>query len=605
MLKIKKKINMLTHFSLEDQFEQERKKILNHAVTLGSAMCAIIVPVFGLLDLVAKPHMIKPFMLLRLIVTLMCIGIYYLSKSKIGEKYTYPLSAVVGLSVCGSIAYMCFLDMGPTDPYYAGINLPLLGFGIMLPLTMTEGIILFGLVWMSYLIPNWLILEPYETSTFISNNFFLLSTIIISLVGCQFNLIHQRNQWNVHRKLRAAHKKIKNHANELEQKVQERTQCLLQSERLAVVGQLAGGIAHDFNNHLTAILGISELMKDTFDETDKRRNDVESIYRVGRRAADLVRQLLAFSRRQILMPKILNLNDVLDEVEKMLKRLIGEHIELIVSKAPDLGFVRADPVQIEQIILNLAVNARDAMCDGGRLIIETDNISLDKAYCKHVRVSVPPGDYVMLAITDTGMGMSEDVRLKIFEPFFTTKEQGKGTGLGLSTVYGIVKQSNGDIFVYSEEGKGTTFKVYLPRVKDESPKAEDTHVKTEDLPKGKETILLVEDEEVVRKLTARMLEKQGYTVIQAEEGQKALELTRDHTGRIDLLVTDVVMPNMGGRALAEHLQSQSDDLKVLYISGYTDKTVHLQNIVDSNAEFLQKPYTLETLSYKIRNIFDN
>ena len=590
---------------LEAQFEVERKKILNRAVTWGAALCAIFVPMFGLLDLVIKPHVFHTFALIRLVVTLVCIGVFFISKMKLGEKYSFLLSTVVGLSVCGSIALMCLFDQGPIDPYYAGINLPLLGFGIMLPLTLTEGTILFGLIWLSYIVPNALILKPHELNIFISNNFFLLSTILIALAGSQFNLMHQRNQWNVHRKLRAAHKKIKNHANELEQKVQERTQCLLQSERLAVVGQLAGGIAHDFNNHLTAILGISELMKETFEDTDRRKNDIESIYRVGRRAADLVRQLLAFSRRQILMPKILNLNDILDEVEKMLKRLIGEHIELVVSVAHDLGSVRADPVQIEQIILNLAVNARDAMAEGGRLIIETDNITLDKAYCKHVRVSVPPGDYVMLAITDTGIGMPEDVRMKIFEPFFTTKEQGKGTGLGLSTVYGIVKQSNGDIFVYSEKGRGTTFKIYLPRIKEASTELEQAQVAPEDLPKGKETILLVEDEDVVRKLTARMLEKQGYTVIQAEEGTKALELSKHHKGQIDMLVTDVVMPNMGGRALANHMMSESNDLKVLYISGYTDKTVHLQNIVDTDAEFLQKPYTLETLSYKIRSIFDN
>ena len=590
--------------SLSAQFERERKQIINRAITLGSLLCALLVPVFGLLDFVIKPHMIINFAVLRIFATGICIFVYFLSKTSFGQKNWFLLSIMVVLSVCGSIAVMCRLDQGAIDPYYAGINLPLLGFAIMFPLNFRESATIFSLVWLTYFIPNFWILKANEINIFVSNNFFMISTIIISVVGCKFNYHYRKNQWNAHRRLQSAHKKIKNHANELEKKVQERTQRLLQSERLAVVGELAGGIAHDFNNILTAILGISELTLYTLSEDDPLREDIESISRVGQRAVDLVKQLLAFSRRQIMMPKTLNLNEVIHDVEKMLKRLIGEDIDLSVISEPDLGNVKVDPVQIEQIILNLAVNARDAMPDGGKLIIETANIKLDKAYCKLGKVSLQPGEYIMLAMSDTGIGMNEEVRSKVFEPFFTTKEKGQGTGLGLSTVYGIVKQSKGDILVYSEERKGTTFKVYLPRVNqdiDSSCKKD----KRKKLPRGKETILLVEDEDEVRNLTARVLKKQGYNVIEAREGKSALNMAESYNGNIDLLVTDVIMPHMNGKALAEQLSQKRTDMKILYISGHIDSMISHHGIPNSGVQFLQKPYTVDILSHKVRNVFDN
>lgn len=591
---------------LSSQFEKERKKIIIRAVTLGSLLCTILVPLFFLLDLVSKPNMIWPFALLRLFVTVVCGTVYFVSKTSLGKRFPYILSLVVALSVCGSIALMCRLDQGPEDPYYAGINLPILGFAIMFPLNFRESISMFSLVWLTYFLPNFIILQPHEIDIFVSNNFFMISTIIISVVSCKFNFHHRKNQWNAHRRLQSAHRKIKNHADELEKKVQERTQRLLQSERLAVVGQLAGGIAHDFNNILTAILGISELILSTIPKDDplKLREDIESISRVGQRAVDLVKQLLAFSRRQILVTKTLNLNVVITDIEKMLKRLIGEDIELVVNTAPKLGNVQADPVQIEQIILNLAVNARDAMPNGGKLIIQTANVKLDTAYCKLGKVSLTPGDYVMMAISDTGTGMSEDVKSKVFEPFFTTKEKGQGTGLGLSTVYGIVKQSHGDILVYSEENKGTTLKVYLPLVKQPTHESCKPVKNGKKLPRGKETILLVEDEDEVRNLTARVLKKQGYNVLKAKEGKSALSLAESYEGCIDLLVTDVIMPYMNGKALADQLTTKRTDMKVLYISGHIDSMITQHGILEEDVEFLQKPFTADVLSHKIRNVFD-
>jgi nitrogen-specific signal transduction histidine kinase len=404
--------------------------------------------------------------------------------------------------------------------------------------------------------------------------------------------------------LEAAHCKIKNHAKELEEKVQERTQRMLQSERLAVVGQLAGGVAHDFNNFLTAIMGISELLLHSLPDEDTHRQDIESIARVGKRAAGLVKQLLAFSRRQIMVPQTLELNKVILDLKKMLLRVIGEHIEIEMRCGSDLGYILADPVQIEQIILNLCVNARDAMPDGGKLIIETDHTNLDRLYIRQRDLSIPPGEYIMLAISDTGIGMTEEVKRKIFEPFFTTKEDGAGTGLGLSSVYGIVKQSNGDILVYSELNKGTTFRIYLPSIAAGGDVLKEDKAKKQ-LPRGKETILLVEDEDDVRNLTARMLEQQGYKVIQASEGREAIKISRKHKGHIDLLMTDVIMPHMNGKVLADQLLAERMNLKVLFLSGYTDNMIIHKGIIESHNTFLQKPYTMEALSHKIRNLFDN
>jgi len=587
------------------QFEFERRRIVHRAVILGALLCVIIVPLFCGLDLIFKSHIFWTFAFIRFFTTVIVIFIYILSKSPVGAKKPQLLASILATVVGGSVALMCHLDMGPSDPYYAGINLPLLGIGIMVPLTLGEGIIVFGLIWLLYFVPSLFQLQQSELKIFISNNFFLLSTIIISFVGSQFQLFNRKRIWQTNRRLQAANRKIKNHAEELEEKVKERTQRLLQSERLAVVGQLAGGVAHDFNNILTAILGMAHLILQSLPKKHVLREDVISIQRAGNRAVGLVKQLLAFSSRQILSPKFLNINDIIIDVEKMLQRLIGEDIELLVNMEPKLGHAMADPVQIEQIILNLAVNSRDAMPNGGQLIIETRNIHLDKSYCNMGKVSLSPGNYIMLAVSDTGQGMGENIKTKIFEPFFTTKESGCGTGLGLSTVYGIVKQSHGDILVYSEENKGTTFKIYFPKEKAKNRTTKLKSSKTIPLRKGKETILLVEDEEDVRSLTARMLRRQGYKVIQAEEGRSALAMMEKYKGSIDLLVTDVIMPHMNGKDLAERLKQIQKKMKVLFISGHIDSMIAHQGINQPSTPFLQKPYTFETLHKKISTVFDN
>jgi two-component system cell cycle sensor histidine kinase/response regulator CckA len=377
---------------------------------------------------------------------------------------------------------------------------------------------------------------------------------------------------------------------------------LRQAQKMEAVGRLAGGIAHDFNNLLMVIQGYADLLAERLPPGDLLRRNAEQIQMASQRATSLTRQLLAFSRKQMLAPKVLNIQTVVADMEKILRRLIGEDIELQNSSVPDLWFVKADRSQIEQVILNLAVNARDAMPQGGRLTIETANVELDVSL-SHPPAVLSPGKYVMLAVTDNGCGMDAKTQAHIFEPFFTTKEKGKGTGLGLATVYGVVKQSGGYVWVYSEPGRGTSFKIYLPRIEEEqSVGGHDQGSERRSKLRGSETILLVEDEKGVRELAREYLEMSGYTVIEAEDGHTALELATMHSGPIHLLMTDVVMPGISGRELAERVSQVRPGIKILYMSGYTDQAVVHHGILDADTVLLQKPFTLTTLATKLREI---
>jgi signal transduction histidine kinase len=378
---------------------------------------------------------------------------------------------------------------------------------------------------------------------------------------------------------------------------------LVQSQKLEAVGRLAGGISHDFNNLLTVILGYSDIMKRNLPERDPLRRNLEEIIKASERAASLTRQLLAFSRKQVMQPKVFDLDTVVRDLEKMLRRMIGEDIELRVTAESELANIKADPVQLEQVIMNLVINARDAMPKGGKLSIETANVYLDESYSRD-HVSVVPGDYVMVAISDTGCGMNEETRQRIFEPFFTTKEQGKGTGLGLSMVYGIVKQSGGNIWVYSEEGRGTTFKIYFPSVTAEAEEYKRAANGVE-MPGGSETILLVEDAELVRTLARQVLETAGYRVFEAANADAAIRLCDSINGdRIDLLLTDVVMPGMSGNDMSRILLAKHPDMPVLYMSGYTDDAIVQHGVLEPGINFLQKPFTPAALTLKVREVLD-
>jgi PAS domain S-box-containing protein len=378
---------------------------------------------------------------------------------------------------------------------------------------------------------------------------------------------------------------------------------LRQSQKMEAIGRLAGGIAHDFNNLLTVIRGYSQLSLLDLNENDKLRGNIEEIQKATQRASDLTHHLLAFGRRQIMEMKILNLNTLLKDLDKMLHRVIGEDIELTYLLSEEIGKIRVDPGQMEQVILNLAVNARDALPYGGKLTIETSDAELDEAYA-HTHIGSKPGRYVMMSVSDTGQGMSSEVRERAFEPFFTTKEKGKGTGLGLSTCYGIVKQSGGNIWAYSEPGRGTTFKIYLPLAEEFSKETKDKADRAEIL-KGSETILAVEDQMEVRKLVAKILTGQGYTVIEASNGEQAMKAAQENSGKkIHLLLTDVVMPGMSGRELAETLGLLHPNMKVLYMSGYTDNAIVHHGVLEEGVNYIQKPFTLDALARKVREVLD-
>lgn len=377
---------------------------------------------------------------------------------------------------------------------------------------------------------------------------------------------------------------------------------LRQSQKLEAIGQLAGGVAHDFNNLLTVISGYSDLLLRKLPTEGPLRAHASEIKKAGDRASGLTRQLLAFSRKQILQPKLLDLNGVVSDLDRMLRRLIGEDVDLLTITEPGLGQVKADPGQIEQVVVNLVVNARDALATGGKVTIETANARLTPDYV-YQHAQCVPGAYVMLAISDNGSGIDPAIRDRIFEPFFSTKGAGKGTGLGLSTVYGIVKQSGGHIWVYSEADKGTTFKIYLPRV-DDGINGDNDPKQLAAVLGGNETILLVEDEGQVRQIAQQILESLGYRVMTAENGEQALTLATAYPDEINLMVTDVVMPQMGGRELVERLSPLRRDLRVVFMSGYTDDAIVRHGLIDDRLEFIQKPFTADSLARKIRATLD-
>lgn len=375
-----------------------------------------------------------------------------------------------------------------------------------------------------------------------------------------------------------------------------------QGQKMEAVGRLAGGVAHDFNNLLTVINGYSDLLRERLAADDPTRELLSEIHKAGERAGTLTRQLLAFSRQQVIEPKLLNLNSVVSDTEKLLRRLIGEDILLVTKLSPKLGRVKADPGQIEQVLMNLAVNARDAMPQGGNLTIETQMMHLDEHYCKGV-ADLSPGEYVMLAVSDSGCGMDQEVLARIFEPFFTTKNVGEGTGLGLATVHGIIKQSSGHIAVYSESGYGTTFKIFLPQASGPASGAQ-SDSKSMEMPEGTETLLLVEDEDAVRVLASHILRTCGYRVLEATNGRDALRLSESEAGTIHLLISDVVMPYLGGRALAEQIAAARPGCRVMFLSGYTDDAIVRHGVLEAEFAFLQKPFTASSLAQKVRSVLD-
>jgi two-component system cell cycle sensor histidine kinase/response regulator CckA len=423
----------------------------------------------------------------------------------------------------------------------------------------------------------------------------------------EYRIRHKNGQWRI---LESTASAIRNSRGEVEKlvivnrEITERKQLeqqLFLSQKLEAIGRLSGGIAHDFNNLLGVIIGYCQVLQQLVGKDDQFRESVDEILKAGERAASLTRQLLAFSRKQVLEPKVLDLNVVVSDVDKMLRRLIGENIELNIALAGDLGCVKADRSQIEQVILNLAVNSRDAMPNGGKLMIQTSNATLGPEECERYRYVVP-GNYILLEVRDTGCGMTEETQSHIFEPFFTTKESGKGTGLGLATVYGVIKQSGGFIWVDSSPGKGASFKIYLPRVA-EAPQTASPKADSPSAPiLASQTILLVEDEHSLRKLTQKILQDVGYKVLEAKDASQALEVASGVKADIHLLLTDIIMPGLSGRALAEKLSPLRPEMKVLYMSGYTDGEIAPQGVLDPKTTILRKPFKWEDLTRTVKQV---
>jgi two-component system, cell cycle sensor histidine kinase and response regulator CckA len=416
------------------------------------------------------------------------------------------------------------------------------------------------------------------------------------------NLIHEISAYPTEQGVSLIAKDITNRKRAEENRAKLEAQ-LQQSQKMESVGLLAGGVAHDFNNMLGVILGHAEMAMEMLKSPDLLQTHLTEIRNAAKRSADLTRQLLAFARKQPVAPKVLDLNKTIDGMLKMLQRLIGESIHLDWKPEANLWPVKVDPSQIDQILANLCVNARDAIAGVGKITIVTGNIVIDKAYCT-VHAEFVPGEHVMLGVSDDGCGMDKDTQAHIFEPFFTTKERDKGTGLGLSMVYGIVKQNNGFIYVYSELGRGTTFKIYLPGNMGEVA-LEETEDAAEPLMRGNETILLVEDERAILNMITRVLERQGYTVLQSSTSDEALRLVKDYSGEIHLLITDVVMPVMNGWDLAKNLLSLFPRLKCLFMSGYTSDIIARENMPDQEAHFIQKPFHMQDLTAKVRKMLVN
>lgn len=422
----------------------------------------------------------------------------------------------------------------------------------------------------------------------------------------EYRIRHKNGQWRI---LESTASAVRNARGEVEKLVivnreitdrKQLEQQLFLSQKLEAVGRLSGGIAHDFNNLLGVIIGYSQVLQQLIGKKDELREPVDEILKAGDRAASLTRQLLAFSRKQVLEPTVLDLNAVVSEVDKMLRRLIGENIELKIVLDPQLGSVKADRSQIEQVILNLAVNSRDAMPDGGKLTIQTSNTVLGKTDCERYQYVIP-GEYILLNVRDNGCGMDEETQSHMFEPFFTTKESGKGTGLGLATVYGVIKQSGGFIWVESSPGNGASFKVYLPQV-EEAPVVQHKMESPAILSLATQTILLVEDEQSLRKLTHKILQDVGYNVLEAKDASQAVEVAGGMKSDIHLLLTDIIMPGLSGRALAEKLCPVRPEMKVLYMSGYTDGEIAPKGVLDPNMVILRKPFKSEELTRTVRQV---
>ena len=620
-----------TNETLEEEFGsfyfKEKLLQMRAGIIVGLALYCL----FGILDAYFLTDLKYTFWFIRFgIITPVALISFLATFSNTFNKTNQWILTIVNLFAGTGIIAMVVLAGPPVSySYYAGLILVFIFVNTISGLrfiwafaTSWALVIIFEIVAIYY--------KEFPMAVFVSNSSFFVASNVLTIFAAYFIEFSLRRDFYLARLLEIEKEKVNHSKRNLERMVQERTQQLsesnkklneeldqkrklitkqerlqeqlIQAQKMEAIGLLAGGIAHDFNNLLTVINGYSELLLLKFPETDASFERLQQIQEAGKRAERLTRQLLAFSRKQLLQPVELDLNQLLRELEKMLHRLIGEHIELKFKYGPDLHKIKADPGQLEQVILNLVVNARDAMPRGGTISIETLNMEINEQKLKNWP-GLTTGEKVLLTITDTGVGMDDTIKAHIFDPFFTTKETGKGTGLGLSTVYGIIKQSKGFIYVDSQLGQGTSFSVFFTAVREgktDIPEQKSDHRNFY----GKETILVAEDEDAVRNYIHVILKKYGYTVLLTSNGQEAIHLLNQNSGDINLLITDIIMPGMSGKELVDQVLKIKRDLPYLYISGYTDDIIGQQGILDKKIKILQKPFTYDTLLEKIRTILD-
>ena len=576
----------------------------------------------GVLDYLATPENFFLFLRYRAVVSLFLLAGYFFTW-RLPKAYLSTLAYVMVASAAIAIELMILNFGGHDSPYYVGMIL--LGISVVgfIPARFSFHIIIAIMIYTIYLFPILIIETITGHRDFVIANAFMVlifSTMLLmrymsgnalaAELGLQYDLEQYRERLEMVVEERTA--ELRHAVKDLKKEIVERQRAeaerkllqaqLLQAQKMESIGRLAGGVAHDFNNILTAILSYAELSLMKLPQHDPLRGHLISIQEASEKAATLTHQLLAFSRRQVLEMKVVDLNDVIRGLAKMLTRMIGEDMPLELRTGATTSFVRADEGQIEQVLMNLAVNARDAMPSGGRLVIETADVNPDDAVLKSQGVA-DPGQYVMLSVTDSGAGMSAEVRERIFEPFFTTKELGRGTGLGLATVYGIVKQHGGHIIVDSEPGKGTIFRILLPLTAGPGP--QQAAEPSGPLPEGTETLLVVEDDELVRGLIDEVLAPLGYRVLTTASGDDALKASDSFPGHVDLLLTDVVMPGMNGRQLAEVMRTRRPGIKVLFMSGYTQDALSTQGVLEPGVALIHKPLRAGTLARQIRQVLDS
>jgi signal transduction histidine kinase/CheY-like chemotaxis protein len=578
---------------------RERIRELRDFIVVATRLGLPLYAVFCIADYFYAPRKFLLFACLRTLVVPSCVVVNIavlrtrnLTKMQLWGTFHVFVNAIL-------ITIMAFLAEGKGSPYYAGLNLIAILVGSFIPWTFSALLWNFAVIYLPFFVLSFLGWGKPGNSIFIVNSFFMVCTIVLILVIRHYN---EEFRMSAIRSKVALDDELDRRAQIIQEKTEEATRLeaqFRQAQKMEAMGRLAGGIAHDFNNLLMVIQSYTEMLRDDLPAADGLRNNTEQILKAATRAGSLTRQMLAFSRKQILSPVVLDLNAVIEDAAKMLKRLIGEDIEFRVLPAESLWKVEADPDQIVQVVMNLCVNARDAMAQGGTLTIATRNVAaveMGATGCPEA----PSGEYVKFSVADTGIGISKAMQEHLFEPFFTTKEVGKGTGLGLATVYGIVKQSGGHMRIDSELGQGACFTIYLPRVKQAI--APESSSEPEFRPRGMETILVVEDEEALREAMRDYLQSLGYTVLAACAGPQALALSAGHKGPIDLLISDVVMPAMSGRELSEKLRQQRPNLRTIFMSGYTDDEVLRRGVQKLGAAFLQKPFSLATLALDVRTM---